>query len=383
MRKRVFIVMKEDIINYPPALTVIRTLLDLNCKVIHIGRYSDELQKSELKSRDVDFIETDQYNGLTNLISKYFQQQRFKKKVIEILASYKVSKNDYVWLLNAETIVLLGDLAKQYKTIFHYFEFRMPYVNIKYRILNPFFDPYEINKKAYKVVQCEYNRAHIFKAFLHLDTLPIVLPNKPYDKTIDGNDIPEDVKVIVEDIRKRLRNRKAILYQGVFQDNDRKLDEFFDAINELPDEYAFIAMGSDSPSYSKMKNKYESDRILFVPFIRPPYHLHVTKLSHIGILSYVANEDTVAGAINPIYCAPNKIFEYSKFGKPMLSNDLPGLSVIYKIYSCGECIDYPITSTKIRDAILKIDTEYRKYEEGSLNFYKSVDIEAIITEILN
>ena len=382
MRTKVFIVMKEDIINYPPALTVIRTLIDLNFKVIHIGRYRDNLQKAELQNKGVDFVETDEYNGLTNLISKYFQQQRYKKKVLETLALYNASEDDYIWLLNAETIVLLGDLARKYKTIFHYFEFTTPFVNLKYRILNPFFDPYDLNKKAYKIVQCEYNRAHIFKAFLHLDTLPVVLPNKPYERQTHEDDVPEDVKKQVEDVRKSLRNRKAILYQGVFQDNDRKLDEFFDAVNELPEDYVFLAMGSDSPSYRKMKNKYESDRIIFVPFIRPPYHLQVTKLSHIGILSYVANENTIAGAINPIYCAPNKIFEYSKFGKPMLANDLPGLSVIYKQYGCGECIDYPIKSSSVRDAILKIDLEYDKYEEGALRFYHSVDIQKIIEKIL-
>lgn len=375
--------MKEDIINYPPALTVIRTLCDIGYNVIHIGRYSDIEQKNELTEKGVVFIDSEKYNGQTNLISKFIQQSNFKKLVHSVIQKYKIDEDDYVWLLNAETIRLLGSLAYRYKTIFHYFEFTTPYINWKYRLVNPFEDPFELNKQAYRIVQCEYNRAHIFKAFLHLDTLPIVLPNKPYEfKNIGEGNLPNDVRNIIDDLQQRIAGKKVILYQGVFQGKDRRLDEFFEAVLSLPKNFVFLAMGGTSPNYLELKQKYESERVIFVPFIRPPYHLEVTKLCDVGILSYVANETTVAGAINPIYCAPNKIFEYSKFGKPMISNDLPGLNTIFKIYGCGVSIDYPITSDKISAKVLSIFENYENYSRGAKRYYDSVNIENIIKEIL-
>ncbi len=374
--------MKEDIINYPPALSVIKSLLDLNCEIIHIGNYSDVEQKRELKEKGVTFIEMGHYNGKSNFISKYLQQYKFKKEVEKTLQEYNAGGNDFIWLLNAETIVLLGNLCYKYKTVFHYFEFTMPYVNWKYRLVNPSFNPYKANSHAYKIIQCEYNRAHLFKAFLHLDVLPIVLPNKPYESLIQNN-IPVDIKDIIEEVKSKIRGRKVILYQGVFQGKDRRLDEFIESINYLSSEYVFVAMGSYSSSYQQLKDKYESDNVIFVPFIRPPYHLEVTKLAYIGILSYVANENTIAGTINPVFCAPNKIFEYSKFGKPMISNDLPGLTNTYKLFKCGESVDYPITSEKVAKGVKQIDDNYDLYSKGAQKFYESTNIRDIIQSILN
>ena len=383
MKNKVFVIMKEDIINYPPAITVIKTLVDLGYQVFHIGNYSDIEQKNDLKNKGVHFIETEPYNGLKNLVSKYIQQYKFRKIVNHTLNEYNANKKDFVWLLNAETIVLLSNLTKNYKTIFHYFEFTTPYVNWKYRLVNPYFNPYKANRETYRIIQCEYNRAHIFKAFLHLNELPIIMPNKPYEGKSDNLIIPIDIMVVIDNLKKKIDNRKVILYQGVFQGKDRRLNEFLEATYQLSSDYVFVAMGSDSPAYRELKEKYESDCIIFVPFIRPPYHLEITKLATLGILSYVANEDTVAGVINPIYCAPNKIFEYSKFGKPMLANDLPGLSTIFRIYDCGETIDYPITSQKVAKTIFKITEKYQRYSEGALNFYNSVDIKKCVEQILS
>lgn len=102
-----------------------------------------------------------------------------------------------------------------------------------------------------------------------------------------------------------------------------------------------------------------------------------------GILSYVANGCDFAGVINPLYCAPNKIFEYAKFGIPMISNDLPGLTCIFKEYKCGETIKYPLTVEKIKNIIEKVSGNYSVYSEGARAYYDSVDVVDIVRSVLN
>lgn len=92
---------------------------------------------------------------------------------------------------------------------------------------------------------------------------------------------------------------------------------------------------------------------------------------------------SVAYTINPIYCAPNKIFEYAKFGIPMISNDIPALKYTYMEYGCGECINYPITAEAIVATINKIFGNYEHYKSGALNYFNSVEPEKIIKEIVS
>lgn len=373
--------MKEDIINYPPALSLIKVLVDLNYKVIHIGTYTDEVQKKEFETTGVSFVTTNSYRGKSNNIIKFVQQVEFRKRVEKCLNDFNVDDKDFLWLLNASTTILLGHLAKKYKTIFQYYEFTTPYVNWKYKLLSMGNDPFENIKYAYKVVQCEYNRAHIFKSYMKLTELPIVLPNKPYDNSEDVA-VPNEIRDIVSELKNKINGRNVILYQGAFQGKDRRLNEYIEAVHLLSDDYVFLAMGPVSGMYHQLKDKYESDKVIFVPFIRPPYHLEVTKLCTIGIMTYVTNEKGVSGILNPLYCAPNKIFEYSKFSKPMLSNDLPGLTHLYSKYHCGVSVDYPITAVKVKDKILEIISDYENFSRGSLELYNSVDLKKIIQEIL-
>ena len=154
------------------------------------------------------------------------------------------------------------------------------------------------------------------------------------------------------------------------------------AISLLPKEYVLVAMGAGSEMYDNLKNKYQGDRIIFIPFIKPPFHLEITRTAHIGVLSYFPRPYNIGSVINPIYCAPNKIYEYAKYGKPMLSNDIPGLHYIFTQYHCGECVNYPMTPHSIAKAIERIDLDYESYSNGVSEFYKSGDIVNIIKKIL-
>ena len=381
--KRIFIILKEDIIHYPPVLTILNILPKMGYKVIHIGVYSDGEAKRKYETQGIEFWPTLKYNGNSGLISKLFSQLKYRKQVMKYLDRANISAEDRIWIMQNETICLLSQIVEKYPCILHLYEYGEPLINWKYMLLNPAYKPVETFAKAKKIVCCEYNRAHITKGLFQLDELPIVLPNKMIINEKDLMRVPNDIKPLFDDVVAKTKGKIVILYQGIFLDKERRLEEFCEAVRNMSDDYVFIAMGKGSELFERLKMKYESDRILFIPFIRPPYHLLITRLASIGVLSYFPRKGTVAHTINPIYCAPNKIFEYAKYGVPMISNDVPALKYAYLEFGCGECIPYPLTTENISSTIKRIMDNYHQYQQGALNYFDSVDVKQIISKIVS
>lgn len=380
--RTIYLILKDDIIYYPPVLSIINVLVELGCKVVHIGNYTDEEQKKQLEKRGVIFRSTIKMDDNSSLLKKLIMKLRFKKQVNTYLKTENISDDDYIWLFHTETLCLLNDLVDRYHVIFHPLEFTQPVASWKYKILSPSLNLAVIIKKAAKVVCCEYNRAQITKGIFSLEKMPYVLPNKMYIANEELNEIPKDIKDIVDRILSKIENKKVVLYQGVFLDKERRLEEFCEAVQKMSDEYVLIAMGKGSSYYESLKKKYQSEKILFVPFIRPPFHLLVTQIASIGVMSYFPDSASISTVINPLYCAPNKIFEYARYGIPMISNDIPGLYYTFMQYGCGEVVRHPMAPVDIKAVIEKIYTDYGKYSLGALNYYKSVDVKQIINDIL-
>ena len=232
MIKRVFTIIKEDLVFFPPTLSLIRALCDLNIQVIHLGNYSDSIQRQDLESKGVKFVELIKYNKSDTLITKLIKQKKFKKKVIKYLEASNISESDYVWILNAETVCLLSSIVGKYRTILQFYEFQNPVFNWKYWMLNPTYNYVKTLHKAEKIVHCEYNRAQISKGLYDLDNLPYILPNKPYiNETVLG-ELPVEVKNLIDDIKIKIKGKKVVLYQGIFRSKERRLQEFCQAIKE-------------------------------------------------------------------------------------------------------------------------------------------------------
>lgn len=376
--------MKEDVVQYPPILSMFHVLLDLNYQVAHIGVYSDLEQRSLLESKGIEFFNDVKLNVRANPIAKIFQQLEFKKYVSKVLKE-RYNEGDYLVVVNEDTMCLLWETICRYKLVLYFLETPGFNVRLKYRLYNPLFNLVKACQQAYKVICCEYNRAHIIKGLYQLDTLPIILPNKFYQSnSLSKTEIvPEDIKKRVDDIQDKVIGKKVILYQGVFTSKERRLEEFIHAVNEMPEEFVLLAMGRGDKMFEELKDKYSSHKILFVDFIRPPYHMFITQLAHIGVLSYFPNNSSFIDVLNPIYCAPNKIFEYTKYSLPMISNDLPALKNIFQEFHCGVVVDYPLTTPKIKEALLTIFNDYNSYTVGAKEYYNSVDCIDIIHGIFN
>lgn len=375
--KKIFLVEVEPILNYPPVLSVISILLKNDFKVILcVSSFPDSLMylKSNKNLVVIDYGRefSDSDHVLVKMINLFKIRHFFWKEIKHIY-----QPGDLLWIFSAQTLKHLGKRVLDYKYVLHLFELieELYYMN-NLKIGKMGLGIY--CQKAYKVVVCEYNRSFITAAWFGLERLPTVLYNKPYYMLEGVNDTDNiSKKQEIADIMDKLLDKKIILYQGII-DEERPLETFIEAVNSLGDDYAMVIMGRGSERY----NTINSNNLYCIPFIIPPYHLEITRHAYIGILSYIPSYNNSLSKLNPIYCAPNKLFEYAQFGIPMLGNHIPGLKYTIEAFQMGLCVDlWDVTS--VREKILEIDAQYTKYSLNSRSYYESIDVEKIVLDIIN
>jgi len=292
----------------------------------------------------------EEYYGKVNKLKGWMT---FRKELKKFLKKYNDSEVIY-WFGTAETVIPMKGLLKNKKYVVTLLEL-LDASKLKRMLLHG------ILEKALKIAVCEETRAYILQYWYKLKELPTVFPNKPYNQLTEARSLPTTdltMKIIDE-----IKNDEIIIYQGYLQ-NTEELLEIAYALKECSKKYKLVLMGMDSfNSYSKIKEVY--DNCVFYDYVPAPTHLEITSYAKIGILFYRPTE------LNKAFCAPNKIFEYSGFGIPMIGNNIPGLKNTIGLAGAGECIE--LKKDKIIEAINKIENNYDKYQKNALDFFKSVD----------
>lgn len=346
---KIVVVNKDSIMNIPPLLSVVYILLEEGHS-LHIltSGISKDVQE-ELEKRNV-VVEVKNFCRAKNAISKIWEYFLFRKYIFTKL---KRLSFDALWVEGGNTILALGPSLRKYPF----------YLQISELYEKNHFTLKAIGRiiyKAKRVFMPEYNRCVLYQCWFHLPSLPTLLPNKPYflPKT-------SDLLKFEEKYEKELRyfkDKKVILYQGHIGAN-RDLTSFVKAINLLDEEFILVLVGR----YSGMVEKYKSisDKVFHIDFIPAPEYLLFTSKAYVGILGYNPI------SLNNVYCAPNKIFEYSAYGKPMLGNNIPGLLCIQN-YEMG-CVVDENNELTIVDSINKINENYEYYSQNAYNFFNRID----------
>lgn len=219
-------------------------------------------------------------------------------------------------------------------------------------------------QNAQEVIVPEYNRACILRVWMRLHKTPTVIPNKPLNH-------PRK-RYIPNSYSTQFDGKKIILYQG-YINRSRNLDKVCEAVKDMLG-YCIVLMGKGDESYIKeLKQKYP--QIIHISFIAPPEHLYVTSWAHIAIVKY----DFVV--LNAIFCAPNKTWEYTGFGIPVLCHYIPGLQYTIGQYKAGVCTDMNNTDC-IKAAIEEIDKHYDEYSKNALTYYNSFDVKESVASIV-
>lgn len=358
MKKTILFLLNKECTYLPPFMTMLDSLsADYSLKVISYESREGRIKLERFyEGKDVEFLSRI-YQGedksfisrLRRKISRILKYQTpFHKDAYNLI---ETTPHDLLWIIHEETA----------------FEFRKILVGKKYIV-----SQYELNDhrrdfldqlrpvlaNAKEILVPEYNRACILRVWLGLDKTPTVIPNKPLAHPRNRN--------IPNAFQEQLKGKKIILYQGYIQ-RTRNINTICEAVKEMSD-YCVVLMGKGDNAYiNELKHNYP--QIVHIEFIAPPEHLYVTSWAHIAIVKY----DFVY--LNAIYCAPNKTWEYTGFGIPVLCHNIPGLEYTIGAYKAGVCTDLD-NMDSVKDAIKKIDSNYDYYTQNAFTFFDSCNIDS-------
>lgn len=358
---RIILLFKSRTLN-SPTLSTLLILNDLGHELTVISEGLDEYWVKELENKHIRLHLLKTQSKSNNPISKFISYKAFQKKAMKVIKNEFQEKGEgLLWISGAQTILALGDKIKDYHYILQIHELH-EHFSYQLKAIK------KVIHSADLVFMPEYNRSIIYQVWFKLEKRPIVLPNKPYFlPTIEEL---EKFKNKHKELVSFFQENKVILYQGEIS-AERNLSAFAQACHELP-EYKFALLGKDHG----MLNKYKqiNPNLIHIDYTPAPEYLLFTSLAHIGIVTYEPKE------LNTAYCAPNKIFEYSAFKKPMLGNNIPGLKVLEHC-NAGVIVDEQ-DKESIKQGIKKIEENYTNYQEGTNVLFNSVDNGEIIRKAL-
>lgn len=357
---RIFYIHKDKLAKRPPVISALLVLNDLGHKVTLIDEEIDEYWKGELTRRGITYYEIPSHNvkGRFGKIFSYYKFRRFVYKKLQ-----DTTKSDLiVWVEGAQTILALGSKLNCYR---HILQIQELHEHVPYQLK-------AIGKvihQAEAVFMPEYNRTALYQVWFKLQKRPIVLPNKPYFVPIEEELLAYSAKY--SDIVEMFKKYKVVLYQGHIHP-ERDLSAFVKASLNFPSDYKFALLGHDHGDVARYKAI--NPEIIHIDFIPAPEYLLVTSLCHIGVVTYSPLE------LNTTFCAPNKIYEYAAFGKPMIAGDVPGLKVLEN-FGAGVMVD-ETKPEDILEALKDIETNYDNYQQGTKRLWDSADNKETIRQTL-
>ena len=229
-----------------------------------------------------------------------------------------------------------------------------------------------ICNKANAVICCEVNRARYAQFKWNLDQRPFVISNKPYGFLRSTGKLSEESNRVISQIK----GRKAILYQAWHIHQTDVIINLLRALALINEDVALVIMGIVDPCVNKSSLESIYSNIIWAGHIPAPKHLEVTKRIDIGVAMYSET------SLNNLFCAPNKTFEYSSFGKPILCNDIPGLVETIGLKKAGICVNWN-SPQAIADGIRIILSNYDEYSRNAKNFHEKEDNLVVMRNILS
>lgn len=364
---KIIYIVKSRLHYYPPCMAQIQMLKDLGVDIEVWYGSCDQNAIELLKMRGISVKKlvdkrTSLPSKLDSAINWFFFRVSAKKKLKSVKNGEAV-----LWFGNVESIIPVKGLLKHFKynlTVLELLDDKAN--NIKRKLVM------SMARNAEVVVACQQTRAYIMRSWWKLKALPYVMPNKPYKLTLER--YCKASNAVTEKYISKISGKKVILFQGILQHSDI-LSEFAKALKNRGNSEVFILMGSDERD-KNLVHEIQSiyPNTVHIPYIPAPLHLEITSYASIGLVFY--RDDS----LNRAYCAPNKIYEYSYFGIPMIANQIPGLIDTVGIAGAAECIE--LESDKIEKAIDKIMSNYELYSHASHSFFSKTDNYATMREII-
>lgn len=352
--KKIVYILKTKLHYYPPCVTQIRTLKKLGVDIEVLYGTCHDKTLEILKNENIPCKKIGNLKDENNsLVKKLFSWIDFRNNIFKEIKKYD-SDNTIFWLGTAETAIPLMLKIEKYDYVLTLLELLDD--DRKKRFLLK-----SIIKNAKVVTCCENTRAWLVKYWYSLSNLPYVFPNKPYEHPREKMCKPSSN--LTSEIIDNIKNSNILLSQGVLQ-TPEELIEFAKALNFTKKKYKFVLMGIDKYNCVNELKKYYDD-IYYIEYVPAPLHLEITSYARIGIIFYRPN------CLNKAFCAPNKIFEFSGYGIPIIGNDIPGLTNTIGANNAGICTK--LVQENIIKAIDEIDAHYDKFSKNASKYFESID----------
>ena len=363
MNKKIVYIVKSDLAYYPPCMSHICMLNDLGVDVEVWFGSSKQTAIDILEKRNIPYTElVDPRGKAPGKLDKLNNWLSFRRAVKRQLGTIDAN-NTVLWFGTAETSMPMVGTLRGYRYVATALELNDDN-ETKRRLMG------RICKGAVAVTACEETRAYIMRSWWGLPRLPYVFPNKPY-----GWELRRDLPLTCDETKKiiaEMDGRDFIIYQGILQE-ESYVAEIARALKAMGGKYPLVLMGIDNVGMApRIKAIYEET--YYYESIPAPKHLEVTSRAHIGVVFYKAD------ILNEAFCAPNKIYEYSSFGMPMLANNIPGLVNTVGAAGCAECV--PLTASQVAAAIGRIDADYESYSSAARAFFDATDNMQTMRELL-
>ena len=362
MGKKVYYIVKSTLHYYPPCISQIRILNDLGADVTVLYGSSDDAVLKLLESEGITASKlTDPRGKFPGKLDKINNWISFRRALSSYLKQIDKSET-ILWFGNAESLMPMSGSLKGWDYVVSFLEL-LDRHKTKLKVLGP------LAREAKAVTTCEETRSYLMQNWFDLQDLPYTIPNKPYNVPYGRYETPttDSGKYILE----QTKGHKFVIYQGIFQNPEYMIAIARVMADHYPDMF-LVLMGIDKYKIvDTIKNIHVNT--IAVDYIPAPKHLQVTSNAYVGVLYYKPDE------LNKVFCAPNKIFEYSYFGLPIIGNDIPGLLNTIGRAKAGLCIDFSYES--VLDAFQTIEANYEEISRNAKDFYQSVDNVATIRRI--
>ena len=211
-------------------------------------------------------------------------------------------------------------------------------------------------RKVDFVIAANNSRAEIMLNEYGAKELPTVIMNIP-----DINNTSANLKKnIFQDylISKNISQKKIVLYQGGIVKH-RNISYLVKSVAKWHNDFALVLLGPITELYKNelvdIMTEYSiNNRVYFHPPVNSSVLLNFTKLAYIGVVIY--NDSTR----NNYLCAPNKLFEYTLSGVPIIGCDFPEIERVNSEFGVGELF-CPDNIDSISSAINKMLDSKDKY----------------------
>ena len=360
MEKEIVIIQKTKVSSFPPLMAFMEYCKKTGVSIILIcgNEFPSFMPFLEENCSSVIMLNVD--DAKPGILNKLYTWLKFNIKVWSAIRKNKL-KNCTFYIPTADTILAMGPRTKRLRYILNLYElYDEAPVYLKH--LRQYVAP------ACLITCPDDTRAHIFRVWWNLKKTPLVIPNRPLSRPETDMEAPAFLSSFLE----KIGSKKIIHYQGLITP-DRGLEPIVQAVSKMSN-YVLVLMGRKSEYLDKLLTM--SDNIYHLPFVAPPQHLAVTKRASIGVLSYDHS------CLNNIFCAPNKIWEYSSLGVPMLGNDIPGLTKVIQSNRLGECADYDDVAS-IDKAIRKIENNLEEYSRNSYQYFDNVCMSELYDKVID